>query len=209
MQRRRKFDESHTAAHSTEVAEKPRDLRVVTAHDTVQVDDEHAVLHILNDETIHLLQIGDVDAALSCQILGQLGVTAECHRDADGREIAKADESGLEQRRTARGVIDDAIRFQAQQYDSGECGMEKSRAGSLQPPARRELRKQQDRQRRAAGAGGNHHERKKEHVANQQRKQRLRKRHRQTLLLDPPVRGDAENEIQTGGGNERMRRRDT
>src|SRR6266550_6943194 len=58
MQRRRKFDESHTAAHSTEVAEKPRDLRVMAAHDTVQVDDEHAVLHVLNDETVYLLQIG-------------------------------------------------------------------------------------------------------------------------------------------------------
>ncbi len=55
----------------------------------------------------------------------------------------------------------------------------------------------------------NHHERKEEHITDQHRKQRLRKRHRQTLLLDPPVRGDAENEIQTGCRHECMRRRDT
>ena len=181
----------------------------MTAHDTVQVDDEHAVLHVLNDEAVHLLQIGNVDAALGCQIFGQLGVPAERHGDADGCEIAKADEPSLEQRRTAHCVVDDAIRFQAQQHDGGERGVEKARARSLQPPARRELRKQQDWQRCAAAAGGNHHERKKEHIPDQQRKQRLRKRHRQTLLLDPPVRGDAENEIQTGGRHERMGRGDT
>jgi hypothetical protein len=46
------------------------------AHDAVQIDDEHAVLHVLDDEAVHLLEVRDVDAALRSQVFGQLGVTA-------------------------------------------------------------------------------------------------------------------------------------
>ena len=68
----------------------------MAANNAVQVDDQHAVLHVLNDETIDLLEIGDVDAPLRGKILARLGVTAECEGDADGREIAESDQAGLE-----------------------------------------------------------------------------------------------------------------
>jgi hypothetical protein len=36
----------------------------VAAYHTVQVDDQHAVLHVLDDQPIDLLEVRDVDAAL-------------------------------------------------------------------------------------------------------------------------------------------------
>ena len=131
MQRRRKFAETHAATHAAEVAEKTRDQRVVTAYDTVQIDHQHTVLHVLNDEPVHLLQIGDVNAALGGEILGQLRIAAERDGDADRREVPEADEPGLEERGHARAAVDGAIRFEAQQHDGREGGVEKPGAGSL------------------------------------------------------------------------------
>ena len=101
VQRGRELDEPHAAAHAPEAAQQPRDLRVVAAHDAVQVDDQHAVLHVLDDQPVHLLEIGDVDAALRRELFRQLGVAAERDRDADRREVAEADEARLEQLRAA------------------------------------------------------------------------------------------------------------
>ena len=83
VQRRAEFREPHAAAHPAESAEEPRDLRVVAAHDAVQVDDQHAVLHVLDDEAIDLLQVRDVDAALRGELFGRLRIAAERDGDAD------------------------------------------------------------------------------------------------------------------------------
>jgi hypothetical protein len=86
--------------------------------------------------------------------------------------------------------------------------VEKARPRSLQPAAGGKLRKQKNRKRRAAAPRRNHHEAEKKHVADEHGEQHLRERHRQVVLLNPPIGGNAEDEIDARGGGERVRRRD-
>ena len=169
MQRRGKFDQAHAAAHPPEVAEKPRDLRIVAAYDAIQVDDQNAVLHVLNDQPIDLLQVRDVDAALRRKVFGEFRVAPERDGNADGCEIAKADKASLEYRRGTGAAVDGAIGFQSEQHHGGERRVEKSRSRTLQPTTRGKLGEQQDRQRGPAIAGGDHGEREEKHVAGEHR----------------------------------------
>ena len=145
VQRRAEFGEPHPAAHAAEAAQEPRHLRVVTADDAVQVDDQHAVLHILNDETVDLLEIGDVNAALRGEILARLGVAAECERNADGREVAESDQAGLEQLGAGYDALEQPPPVEREQYRARERGVEECDLRAHQPAAGGELRKQEDR----------------------------------------------------------------
>ncbi|MBL0291793.1 MAG: hypothetical protein IPQ15_14325 [Betaproteobacteria bacterium] len=73
----------------------------MAAHDAVEVDDQHAVLHVLDDQPVQVIEVGDVDAALGREVFGSLGVATEGYGDADGREVAETDEAGLEDLRAA------------------------------------------------------------------------------------------------------------
>ena len=145
MQRRAEFGEPHPAAHAAEAAQEPRHLRVVTADDAVQVDDQHAILHILNDETVDLLEIGDVNAALRGEILARLGVAAECERNADGREVAESDQAGLEQLGAGYDALEQPPPVEREQYRARERGVKECDLRAHQPAAGGELRKQEDR----------------------------------------------------------------
>src|SRR5439155_23834745 len=63
VQRRAELGQSHSAAHAPEAAEQSCHLGIVATHDAVQVDHQHAVLHVLDDQAVDLLEVGDVDAA--------------------------------------------------------------------------------------------------------------------------------------------------
>ena len=90
------FGEPHAPAHPSEAAQQARDLGIVSAYDAVQIDHQHAVLHVLDDEPVHLLEVGHVDAALRGQVLRLFRVAAERDGDADRREISEPDDPGLE-----------------------------------------------------------------------------------------------------------------
>jgi hypothetical protein len=64
VQGRAELGQTHTAAHATKAAERARHLRIVAADNAVEVDDQDAVLHVLNDRAVDLFEVGDVDAAL-------------------------------------------------------------------------------------------------------------------------------------------------
>src|SRR6266545_4263084 len=154
VQSRAEFGQSHPAAHAPEAAQESRHLRVMATDNAVQVDDQHAVLHVLNDETIDLLEIGDVNAALRREILARLGVTAECERNADGREVAESDQAGLEQLGAGYDALKQPPAVEREQYRAREGGVEECDLRAHQPAAGGELRKQQDRQRSAGRAAG-------------------------------------------------------
>ena len=148
VQRRAELGQAHAAAHAAEAAEQSRHLRVVAAHDAVQVDDQHAVLHVLDDQPVDLLEVRDVDAALRGEVLARLGVAAQRERDPDGREVAEADQSRLEHLRVGTiRALEQRQPSSAEQHDARERRMEERDLRAHQPAARRELRKQQDRQR--------------------------------------------------------------
>ena len=54
VQDRAELGQPHPASHAPEPAQEPRHLCIVAAHDPVQVDHQHAVLHVLDDEPVHL-----------------------------------------------------------------------------------------------------------------------------------------------------------
>ena len=101
VQRGAELGKAHPAAHAAEATKQPGDLGVVAAHDAVQVDDQHAVLHVLNDQPVDLLEVGDVDTTLRREFLGLLGVPAERNRNADGGKVPERDDPGLEHLRQA------------------------------------------------------------------------------------------------------------
>src|SRR4029077_6321839 len=128
-------------------AEQARDLGIVTAHDAIAIDDQYSILHALDEEPGDRLEIGDVDAALGREVFRSLGITSKCHRNADRREIAKADQSGLKGLRGADLRIDQPPDIETEQDDGGKRGVEERGARTKQPAACSELRKQQDWQR--------------------------------------------------------------
>ncbi len=179
VQRRAEFREPHAAAHPAEPAQQARHLRVVAAHDAVEVDDEHAVLHVLNDEAVDLLQVRDVDAALGGELFRRFRVASERDGDADGGEIAESDEARLERLRTADAAFEHAPDVEAEQDEARDRGVEERRLRAQEPAARRQLRKQQDRQRAARAAAGDHHQRDAQDVAHQQRRNERRQAQRE------------------------------
>ena len=67
-----------------------------------------------------------------------------------GREIAEADEAGLERLRAADLAFEHAPDVEAEQDEARDRGVEERRLRAQQPAARGELREQQDRQRAGA-----------------------------------------------------------
>ncbi len=143
----------------------------MAANHAVQVDDQNAVLHVLDDEAIDLLQVGDVDAALRGELLAGLGVAAERESDTDGGEIAEADQTGLEDLRGRYQSLDQAPAIERGQHRARQSGVEEGDLRAHQPPARGELGKDQDRQRTASVAACVHQERDEHDVPEQQGQQ--------------------------------------
>ena len=208
VQRRAEFRQAHAAAHAAEAAQQARHLRVVAAHDAVEVDDQHAVLHVLDDEPIDLLEIGDVDAALRGEVLAGLGVAAERERDAYGREVAEADEPGLQDLRGRDLSLDQPPAVEHEQHRARERRVEECDLRAHQPAARGELREQQYGQRPAGAAAGIHQHADEEDVAHEQREQQGGQRQHERVALHPPEGREAETEVEAGGGEERVGRAD-
>src|SRR5690349_23400615 len=49
------------------ISEEPRHLRVVAAHHAGEVDDQHTVLHVLDDQAVDLLEIGRACVGKECR----------------------------------------------------------------------------------------------------------------------------------------------
>ena len=208
VQRRAEFRQAHAAPHPAESTQKPGHLGVMTAHDSIEVDDEHAVLHVLDDQPVDLFEIRDVDAALRRELFGRLRVPSERHGDADRGEIAKSDESRLERLGAADATFEHAPDVQPQQDEARDRGVKKRRLRAQQPAAGGELRKEQDRQRAAGAAAGDHHQRDADDVAGEQCRHERRQAHGQRLALDDPERGETEDEVDRGRCEKCVRRRD-
>src|SRR5450631_1387167 len=125
VQRRAELGQAHAAAHAAEAAEQASYLRVMAADHAVEVDDQDAVLHVLDDQAVDLLEIGDVDAALRGQVLAGLGIATERERDADGGEIAEADESCLQDLRGRDQAVDQAPAVERDQDRAGQRSVKK------------------------------------------------------------------------------------
>jgi hypothetical protein len=207
VQRRAELREAHAAAHPAESAQEPGDLGVVAAHDAVQVDDQHAVLHVLDDEAVDLLQVRDVDAALSGELFRGFRVSAKGDCDPDRREIAEADESGLKRLRSAHLALQHPPHVEAEQDEAREGGVEERRLRAQEPAACGQLRKEQDRERTTGGAARHHHQRDAQDVAGEKRRHEARQAQRQRLALHDPERGEAEDEIDRAVRQEEIRRR--
>ena len=203
-----KFGQPHAAAHSAKAAEQPRDLRVVPADHAVQVHHEHAVLHVLDDESIDLLQVRDVDAALRREILGRLRIRAQRDGDADGRKKAEADEGGLHGLRAADLALEQPPHVEPQQDQRRDRRVEERGSRPQEPAACRKLWEQQDRQRAGACAARNHHRGDAGDVADEQCRGDCRQRNRHRIALDQPEREEPEREVDGRRHDEHRRRRD-
>ena len=201
---RAEFRQAHAPAHAPEPAEQARHLRIVPADDAIQVDHQDAVLHVLDDQSVDLFEVGDVDAALRGKLLAGPGVAAQRECDADRGEVAEADEPGLQDLRAGYQAVDQAPAVDRDEYRTGQRGMEERDARAQQPAAGGKLREQQDRQRTARAASRIHQQRDEEDVADQQRQQQRGQRNEQRFALDPQEREQSEDEIQAGRRQKRV-----
>ena len=78
----------------------------MTAHHAIEVHHQDAVLHILDDQAVDLLEVCDVDAALRRELFAGLGVATQQQRDADRGEVAETDQSRLQNLRGGYQPID-------------------------------------------------------------------------------------------------------
>ena len=202
VQRRAEFGQAHAAAHAPEAAQKPRHLGVVPAHDAVEIDHEHAILHVLNDEPVDLLEVRHVDAALGGQVLAGLRVAPERERDADGGKVAEPDEPGLEQLRAGNHTLEQAPGVEREQHRARQRGVKKRHLRAHQPAAGSELRKEQYRKRAAGGPARIDEQGEKEQVADQKREQQGGQRQQRRVALHPPQTDQAIDKIEPHRGDE-------
>ena len=117
----------------------------MSTHHAVEVDHEHAILHVLDDQPVDLLEVGDVDPTLRGEIFACFGVAAKRQRHAGGREVAETHQAGLEHLRAGYVTFEQPPGVQREQRGAGNGGVEECNAAAHQPAARRELWEQQDR----------------------------------------------------------------
>ena len=70
--------------------EKAVGLRVAIANDADFVDDEHAIIHVANDQLIDLLEIREIDPALHGELFTGAVEVAEQHPETGDDEIGEA-----------------------------------------------------------------------------------------------------------------------
>ena len=118
VERRRKVREAGIAQRKVLALEQPVGLRIAVAHDAGFVDDQHAVVHVADDQLVHLLEVREVDSTLERELFARAVVVAEQHPEAGHDEVREALPPSLQQLRgpTARRV---RIERDAQQRDAG------------------------------------------------------------------------------------------
>src|SRR4030095_5694561 len=72
-------------------AEQLRNARIVAAHEAVRIDDEHTVLHILDDALVDSELVGEIEAALPGDALVGDHPLRELVGDERGGEVTDRD----------------------------------------------------------------------------------------------------------------------
>jgi hypothetical protein len=142
------------AAAPRQLPEQPLGPRIELANGAALVHHEHPVLHVADDELVHLLHVGEIDLALRGELLTRDGVARQRVSQPGDREVRRGEQARLHELRLRDVQLEHLVCLLEQHPDAGQRREEQGEAAAADEPRAGERGEQEQAQAAGNAAAG-------------------------------------------------------